>query len=93
METWPNWFHWNVLQFAGGFDPESMSAFEALRACAHVHTGNNQEAMAAANDWSLKYCNLPKHAVFLPSCHRSYISQVFLPMIFLQESFVFKWEI
>jgi hypothetical protein len=37
------------LQFAGGFDPESMSAFEALRACAHVHTGNNQEAMAAAN--------------------------------------------
>ncbi|CAM6058458.1 unnamed protein product [Sphagnum tenellum] len=43
-------FAFRVHQFAGGFDPESMSAFEALRACAHVHTGNNQEAMAAAND-------------------------------------------
>lgn len=42
-------FAFRVHQFAGGFDPESMSAFEALRACAHVHTGNNQEAMAAAN--------------------------------------------
>lgn len=29
------------MQFAGGFDPESMRAFEALRNCAHVRPQNS----------------------------------------------------